>query len=151
MLMLTHLDEGDAHGNDGNAKDTVAHCGNNLQLASKSGLFVGKQTSRRHQVSETNLVARNLNFHLKPSVDRGEGDEAKVGGGDEVPVLPKVEHDRAQHDVRHDDHNAQGKWDDHLVQQGIYTRNMKTANNQSCYSIMTQLLMTRIVTRPRLQ
>ena len=49
-------------------------------------------------------------------LDRGEGDEAEVGRGDEIPVLPFVEHDRPHQDVHHDDHDAQGHRDDHLVE-----------------------------------
>ena len=49
-------------------------------------------------------------------LDRGEGDEAEVGRGDEIPVLPFVEHDRPHQDVHHDDHDAQGHWDEHLVE-----------------------------------
>ena len=49
-------------------------------------------------------------------LDCGEGDEAEVGGGDEIPVLPFMEHDRPHQDVHHDDHDAQGHRDDHLVE-----------------------------------
>ena len=49
-------------------------------------------------------------------LDRGEGDKAEVGGGDEIPVLPLVEHDCPHQDVHHDDHDAQGHRDDHLVE-----------------------------------
>ena len=111
------LNERDAHGNDGNAKDAIANGSKHLQLATEAALFGGKETFCRHQISETNLGGTKITFHLRPRMkgfDRGKGYEAKVGGGDEVPALPGVEHDGAQHDVDHDDHDAQGDRNDHL-------------------------------------
>ena len=109
-----HLNERDAHGNDGNAKDTVANGSEHLQLATDARLLEGKKTFCRHQIPETNLPATRKICQLK-GVHRGKGYEAKVGRGDEVPPLPGVEHDRAQHDVDHDDHDAQGDRNNHLV------------------------------------
>ena len=76
-------------------------------------LFVGTRSPKPIWWQEE-LLSSQTKDDLK-GLDRGEGDEAKVGGGDEVPALPGVEHDRAQHDVDHDDHDAQGDRNDHLV------------------------------------
>ena len=109
------LDEGDAHGNDGNAKHAVANRSKHLKLATEAALLRGEETFCRHQIPETNLGDTLSDFSSQTKgVDRGEGYEAKVGGGDEVPALPGVEHERAQHDVHHDDHDAEGDRNDHL-------------------------------------
>ena len=43
--------------------------------------------------------------------DRGESDEAEVGGGHHVPVLPGVEQHGAHHDVQGDQGDADGHRD----------------------------------------
>ena len=60
-----HLNERDAHGNDGNAKDTVANGSEHLQLATDARLLEGKKTFRRHQIPETNLRATRKIFQLE--------------------------------------------------------------------------------------
>ena len=47
--------------------------------------------------------------------DRGEGDEAEVGGGDEVPLLPDVEESGAHGQVDHDGEDADDEGDRDLV------------------------------------
>ena len=62
------LDEGDAHGNDGNAKNAVADCSEHLKLATEAALLRGEETFCRHQIPETNLGDTRVTFHLRPRV-----------------------------------------------------------------------------------